>query len=399
MSVHARRQFLRFLAASPIYSLSNGNAGQSQPAPAATASPDGVLNVFEFEAIARDKIPPAHFGYLATGVDDDRTLRANHEAFNHLQLRPRRMVDVSQVDTSVELFGTTWPTPLFLCPCGSQHAFHSEGELATARAAKSRKTLPILSTTATESVEDVAREAGSPIWQQLYPTTSSQLRERIVRRAEKAGCPVLVITVDIPFGRNTETQKRLAAIDTRNCAACHPKNAHGASPRKPAFEGIDMTDVGVYMPRFTWESLRQVRAMTSMKIVLKGLQTAEDATLAVEHGVDGILVSNHGGRAEETGRATIECLPEIIDAVRRANANIPVMLDGGIRRGTDIFKALALGARAVGIGRPYLWGLGAFGQPGVERVLDLLHTEFALAMRQCGVRSLREITSSYVVRA
>jgi isopentenyl diphosphate isomerase/L-lactate dehydrogenase-like FMN-dependent dehydrogenase len=395
MSVYARRQFLRYLAASPIYSLS----GQSQPAPAAIASPDGVLNVFEFEAIARNKIPPAHFGYLATGVDDDRTLRANHDAFNHLQLRPRRMADVSQVDTSVELFGTTWPTPLFLCPCGSQHAFHSEGELATARAAKSRKTLPILSTTATESVEDVMREAGRPIWQQLYPTTSLQLRERIVRRAEKAGCPVLVITVDIPFGRNTETQKRLTATDTRNCVTCHPKDLHVASPRKPAFEGFDMTNVGVYAPRFTWESLRQVRAMTSMKIVLKGLQTAEDATLAVEHGVDGILVSNHGGRAEETGRATIECLPEMIDAVRRANSSIPVMLDGGIRRGTDIFKALALGARAVGIGRPYLWGLGAFGQPGVERVIDLLNTEFTLAMRQCGARSLREITPGYVVRA
>jgi len=223
--------------------------------------------------------------------------------------------------------------------------------------------------------------------------------ERIVRRAEKAGCPVLVVTVDIPAGRNTETAKRLAATDARNCATCHPRDVGGGNSRKPAFDGIDMTGVGIYNPRFSWESLRQLRAMTSMKIVLKGLQTAEDATLAVEHGVDGIVVSNHGGRAEETGRATIECLPEIIDGVRRANGSIPVMLDGGIRRGTDIFKALALGARAVGIGRPYLWGLGAFGQPGVERVLDLLHTEFALAMQQCGVRSLSEITPSYVVRA
>jgi len=394
MSVHARRRFLRFLAVSPIYL-----AGQSTPAPSTIASPDRVLDVFEFEAIARNKIPPAHFGYLATGVDDDRTLRANHEAFNHLQLRPRRMVDVSHIDTSVELFGTTWPTPLFLCPCGSQHAFHPEGELATARAGKAQKTLQILSTTATESVEDVTREAGRPIWQQLYPTTSRQLMERIVRRAEKAGCPVLVVTVDIPAGRNTETAKRLAATDARNCATCHPRDVGGGNSRKPAFDGIDMTGVGIYNPRFSWESLRQLRAMTSMKIVLKGLQTAEDATLAVEHGVDGIVVSNHGGRAEETGRATIECLPEIIDGVRRANGSIPVMLDGGIRRGTDIFKALALGARAVGIGRPYLWGLGAFGQPGVERVLDLLHTEFALAMQQCGVRSLSEITPSYVVRA
>lgn len=409
MSAYARRQFLRFLAASPLYSFSNGFASGQSPAPpsapasGAIASPELALSVFDFEAVARNNIPPAHFGYIATGVDDDRTLRANHEAFNHLQLRPRRLVDVSHIDTSVELFGITWPQPLFLCPCGSQHAFHPQGELATARAGKTRKTLQILSTVATESVEDVMREAWTPIWQQLYPTTSWKITEAIVRRAEKAGCPVLVITVDLPAGRNTETLSRLAATDTRKCAACHVSSsgeAHGFSPRKPSFDGLDTSHASMDNPAFTWDSVRQVRAMTSMKIVIKGLQTAEDAKLAVEHGMDGIIVSNHGGRAEETGRATIECLPEVIDAVRRTNASaMPVMLDGGIRRGTDIFKALALGASAVGIGRPYLWGLGAFGQPGVERVLDILHREFSLAMQQCGVRSLREITPAYVVRA
>jgi 4-hydroxymandelate oxidase len=213
---------------------------------------------------------------------------------------------------------------------------------------------------------------------------------------------VLVITVDLPAGRNTETLSRLTAADTRKCTACHVSaggEAHGFSPRKPSFDGLDTSQAHTDNPAFTWDSVRQVRALTSMKIVIKGLQTAEDAKLAVEHGIDGIIVSNHGGRAEETGRATIECLPEVIDAVRRTNASpMPVMLDGGIRRGTDIFKALALGANAVGIGRPYLWGLGAFGQPGVERVLDLLHREFSLAMQQCGVRSLREITPAYVVR-
>jgi 4-hydroxymandelate oxidase len=395
MSVHARRQFLRFLAASPLYSLASG---QSQPA----ATPGAVPNVSEFEELARNKLPAAHFGYIATGVDDDRTVRANHEAFNHIQLRPRRLVDVTHVETSVEIFGVTWPSPLFICPCGSQHAFHADGEMATARAGKTRKTLQVLSTVATESVENVMKEAWSPIWQQLYPTTSWTITESIVRRAEKAGCPVLVITVDIPAGRNTETQRRFTATDTRNCATCHPPATPGVrsfSPRMPAFEGLDTSKAAVYSPGFTWDSVRRVRDITSMKIVLKGLQTAEDATLAVDHGVDGIIVSNHGGRAEETGRATIECLPEMVDAVHRANSKMPVLLDGGIRRGTDIFKALAYGARAVGIGRPYLWGLGAFGQPGVERVLDLLHTEFTLAMKQCGVRSAGEITPNYVVRA
>jgi isopentenyl diphosphate isomerase/L-lactate dehydrogenase-like FMN-dependent dehydrogenase len=417
MSVYARRKFLQFLAASPLYSLASG---QSPSAPAASpvlatapdpgaksalrliASPDLALSVFDFEAVARNNMPPAHFGYIATGVDDDRTLHANHEAFNHLQLRPRRLVDVSHIDTSVELFGVTWPQPLFLCPCGSQHAFHPEGELATARAGKTRKTLQVLSTVATESVENVMQEAWTPIWQQLYPTTSWKITEAIVRRAEKAGCPVLVITIDLPAGRNTETLSRFSATDTRKCTACHVSQngeAHGFSPRKPSFDGLDTSQAHMDNPAFTWDSVRQVRAMTSMKIVIKGLQTAEDAKLAVEHGIDGIIVSNHGGRAEETGRATIECLPEVIDAVRRTNASpMPVMLDGGIRRGTDIFKALALGASAVGIGRPYLWGLGAFGQPGVERVLDILHREFSLSMQQCGVRSLREITPAYVVR-
>lgn len=394
----ARRQFLRFLAASPLYSLSRAFGGAGQSLSKSVASPDQVLNVFDFESIAQANMPPAHFGYIATGVDDDRTLHANHEAFNHLQLRPRRLVDVSKVDTSVDLFGTKWPTPLFLCPCGSQRAFHPEGELATARAGKSRQTLQMLSTVTTTSVEDVMREAWHPIWQQLYPTSSAEITEAIVRRAEKAGTPVLVITVDLPAGRNTETEARFALTDSRNCATCHASspNAHFFGPRKPLFDGIDTGSASPLSPSFTWKSVDRIRAMTKMKIVLKGLQTAEDAKLAVDHGVDGIIVSNHGGRAEETGRATIECLPEVIEAVRGA---MPVLMDGGIRRGTDIFKALALGARAVGIGRPYLWGLGAFGQPGVERVLDLLHTEFSLAMQQCGVRSLGEITPNYVVRA
>jgi 4-hydroxymandelate oxidase len=397
MHPSARRQFLRFLAASPLYSLCRafGGAGQSTSKP--VASPAQALNVFDFESIAQANMPPAHFGYIATGVDDDRTLHANHEAFNHLQLRPRRLVDVSKIDTTVDLFGTKWPTPLFLCPCGSQRAFHPEGELATARAAKSRQTLQMLSTVTTTSVEDVMREAWRPVWQQLYPTSSSEIAEAIIRRAEKAGTPVLVITIDLPAGRNTETQARFALTDNRKCATCHAPTATANffGSRKPLFDGIDTTNASPLSSNFTWKSVDRIRGMTKMKIVLKGLQTAEDAKLAVDHGVDGIIVSNHGGRAEETGRATIECLPGVIEAVRGA---MPVLIDGGIRRGTDIFKAIALGARAVGIGRPYLWGLGAFGQPGVERVLDLLHTEFSLAMKQCGVRSLGEIKPSYVVR-
>lgn len=382
-----RRNFLRFLAASPL-ALMHGEE------PSLIGDPAQALNVFDFEAAARKALPPAHFGYLATGVDDDRTLIENHEAYSRLHLRPRRLVDVSHIDTTVDLFGTKWATPIFISPCGSQRAFHADGELATAHAAATRKTLNVLSTVSTVSIEDVIGASGGPVWQQLYPTSNGAVMEKIVRRAETAGCPVLVITVDIPAGRNTETATRAKAKDSRQCTQCHPSGVFFG--RKPMFDGLKTAGLRVYNSSFTWDSVRRVRSGTRMKIVLKGIATAEDAHLAAEHGIDGLIVSNHGGRAEDSGRATIDCLAEVVDAVRGA---MPVLIDGGIRRGTDIFKALALGARAVGIGRPYLWGLSAFGQPGVERVLDLLNAEFRLAMAQCGTRSIQEINPAYVTRA
>jgi isopentenyl diphosphate isomerase/L-lactate dehydrogenase-like FMN-dependent dehydrogenase len=242
-------------------------------------------------------------------------------------------------------------------------------------------------------VEDVSRATGGPVWQQLYPTSRWAVTETIVRRAEAAGCPVLVVTVDLSVGRNTETAARSRALDSRKCVTCHQVgNSYG---RKPMFDGVDTKGLKTYSDSFTWDSVHRLRAITRMKILLKGIETGEDARLAVDHGVDGIIVSNHGGRAEESGRATIDCLPEVVDTVRGA---IPVLVDGGIRRGTDIFKALALGARAVGIGRPFLWGLAAFGQPGVERVLDILRHELELVMSQCGTRSIGEIKPSHVLR-
>jgi len=379
----ARRRFLQFLAASPLL-------GAESPL---LTDPAKALSVFDFESVARKKVPPAHFGYLATGVDDERTLRANQEAFARLQLRPRRLIDVSRVDTSVTLFGTKWPAPIFLCPCGSHKAFHPDGEGAVARAGRTRETLQILSTVATTSVEETTREAGRPIWQQLYPTSRIEVGERIVRRAEAAGCPVLVITVDLIVGRNAETEIRSAANDSRQCSMCHTRRTF--SGRKPSFDGVDTSGLEMRSPYFDWRTVRRIRSLTKMKIVLKGIGTHEDARIAVEEGIDGLIVSNHGGRAEDSGRASIDCLPEVVEAVR---GRMPVMVDGGVRRGTDIFKAIALGATAVGIGRPYLWALGAFGQAGVEAVLDLLRREFQTAMQQCGARSLAEIKPAHVTR-
>ena len=395
MGFHSRRDFLRFLAASPLLA---GSPAVLQALSQASlndviGSPADALSVLDFEAAARKALPPAHWGYMTTGVDDDATLRANREGFAHYQIRPRRLVDVRKVDTTTELFGSTWGTPIVLAPVGGHKMFNPEGEIAVARAAKAKGHLQILSTVTTSSVEDVIAARGGPIWYQLYPTSSWDVRLKIVKRAEAAGCPVLVLTVDLSGGRNLETADRFKKLDTRRCESCHEPGPTAVYKRRPMFDGIDMKGVGVNDAALTWDDVKRLKDSMKMKLVVKGIETHEDAELCLKSGVDGIIVSNHGGRATETGRATIDILPEVVQAV---GGRIPVLVDGGFRRGTDIFKALALGARAVVVGRPYIWGLSAFGQPGVEAVLDILSRELQLIMRQSGVRAIRDIGAAYV---
>ena len=380
-----RREFLQFLAASPLLA--------AQQTSTAIGDPAEAINVMDFEAAARAALPPAHFGYMATGVDDDLTLKANRDGFAKIQLRPRRLMDIRRIDPGIDLFGTAWETPIILAPIGNQKAFHAEGELPVARAARSKRTLQILSTATNTSVEEITEAVGRPVWYQLYPTSRWEITEKLVRRAEAAGCPVLALTVDTQAGRHTETADRFKKLDSRKCVTCHGTKPEDFFRRKPMFTGMEMAGITTANPGLTWEHVRKLKSMTKMKLLLKGVETREDAKLCVENGIDGIIVSNHGGRAEESGRGTIECLPEVVDG---AGSRIPVLIDGGFRRGTDIFKALALGARAVCIGRPYIWGLSAFGQPGVERVLDMLRVELELVMKQCGTRSIAEITRSAV---
>jgi isopentenyl diphosphate isomerase/L-lactate dehydrogenase-like FMN-dependent dehydrogenase len=392
-----RRAFLRLLAASPLFAgipaLLDAFAQEST-----LATAEAALDVFDFEAAARKVVPPAHWGYMATGVDGEDTLRANREGFTRYQLRPRRFVDVSRMDLSTELFGMKLASPIVLCPVGGQKAFHAEGEIAAARAAKAKGHLQILSTQSSSSVEDVINARGGPIWFQLYTTNRFDVTTRLVKRAEAAGCPVVAVTVDLPAGRNTETATRLRQLDNRVCANCHivgpAGTPQGGPGTKPMFAGINTQGLTTSSPSLEWDFIKRLKDVTKMKVVIKGLETREDAVLAVENGADGIVVSNHGGRATETGRATIEALPEVVQAVA---GRIPVLVDGGVRRGTDVFKALALGASAVGIGRPYIWGLSAFGQQGVERVLDIVNNELRLAMVGCGTRSLKEITSASII--
>lgn len=388
-----RREFLKFLIGSPLlatFGLSPELLGQANSQTLAgnelIAAVGDALNVFDFEALAKAKLPPAHWGYLASGVEDDATLRANRDAFENYHLRPRRLVDVSRIDMSRTLFGDTWESPIFLCPVASQKAFHPEGEIAVARAAKAQKHLQLLSTVTTTPLEEVNAARGMPVWFQLY-TQGWEITQSFVRRAEGDGCPVLVLTVDqlLP-SQNSETGFRFKRLDTRSCIECHDPN--NGLKNKRMFDGANLQVRNPARDHLTWDLVDKLRGITDMKIVLKGIVTHEDARLCLQYGVDGIIVSNHGGRAQESGWAALDSLPEVVEAV---GGKIPVLVDSGFRRGTDIFKALALGANAVGIGRPYIWGLTAFGQEGVERVLEMLRLELKLAMMSTGARTVDEI--------
>jgi 4-hydroxymandelate oxidase len=372
----SRRAFMKFVAASPLLALQSMEDF-------VISSPEQAINVLDFEAAARKALPPAHWGYLATGVDDDATLKANREGFAHYQLRTRRLVDTTRIDMGVELFGTQWETPIVLAPSGT--LFHPEGPLPVARAAQKQKTLQVLGGFQEEKhpIEEVMNARGGKVWYQLYASQDWPTTEKTVKRIERSGCPVLVWTVDILGGRNLETVQRFRRLDTRQCMSCH-----ATDPQVRPGE--------IRQNTLTWETLRRLKNTTSMKILVKGIESGEDAELCVRYGADGVIVSNHGGRATESGRATIDSLPEVVQAVR---GRIPVLVDGGFRRGTDIFKALALGARAICIGRPYMWGVAAFGQEGVETVLGILRREFQLVMAECGKRSIGEITSSAIIKS
>ena len=393
---HHRRAFLRFLAGSPYVAALGGLeifAQKTAENAGVITDPKEALSVFDFEEAAHRKVLPGHWAYMASGVDDDFTLHANHEAYKHIELRPRRLHDATKVDMRVDLFGTVYNSPIFTCPTGGEKSFHPDGEVTVARATKARGTLQMLSTATSTGVEDVNRAHGRPVWYQLYAPTSWDACEKIVHRVEAAGCPVILLTVDNTTGRNSETYLRTRPKDLGQCKGCHESGPGPTIQERRMYDGINMAGVGTQNPAMTWEFVDRLRKAVSVKLFIKGIDTREDARLCLEHGIDGILVSNHGGRSTETGRPTIEALPEVVNEVA---GRIPVFVDGGVRRGTDAFKALALGAKAVGIGRPFLWGMGAFGEAGVDRVLEIMQAELKLAMGNCGTQTVADITRSYV---
>jgi isopentenyl diphosphate isomerase/L-lactate dehydrogenase-like FMN-dependent dehydrogenase len=423
---NARRRLLRFLAASPLVATpavassiaalfaSAPSEGLAQSydalreADVATGtdgiitSPGQALNVFEFEPAAQKALlaqgAPTHWGYLESGVDGDVTRDANHTAYAQYNIRVQRLIDARKIDTSVKIFGETWGSPIFCCPVSSLGAYNGEAGVAVARAAGKRKHQMILSTVDNASIADVNKAHGWPAWFMLYPTDVWSVTEALVKRAESAGSPAIVLTVDRQGGRNTEDMFRMRRLDKRDCNVCHKPGAFANEvSRKANFNGIDVSKVSnLYGTGMTWEFVDRLRAIVKGKLVLKGIMTGEDAKEALRHGVDGIIVSNHGGRAEESGQPTIGVLVEVVDAV---GGKVPVLVDGGVRRGTDALKALALGATGVGIGRPYVWGLASFGEPGVDRVLEILDNEFITIMRQAGALNIAQITRENVSRA
>jgi len=401
-----RRTFLRHLAATPLSAgLVNllGDSLAQAPgkidAPAMIREARDALNVFELQAVAEKTMRPAHYGYLQTGVLDDLTMVANRSGFAKWGVRARRMVDVSKIDLSVTLFGETYASPLMLAPVSAQRAFHQDGERPAARAARARNALQIVSTLTTISIETIISDRQAPVWFQLYPTSDLAIARKLVTRADAAGASAIVLTIDLlSGGMRRETQSLLARQDGGNCQSCHNRAA-GFSDlinRKAMFDRITPgPEVTLDNPTLTWDFVKRLRDWTKKRVLVKGVMSAEDAELALAYGADGIIVSNHGGRAEESLIGTIDMLPAIAAKVGK---RAPILIDGGFRRGTDVFKALALGATAVCIGRPYIWGLSAFGQTGVETALRLMDQELVSTMEQAGVTRIGAIGRDHVMR-
>jgi 4-hydroxymandelate oxidase len=348
------------------------------------------LHVMEFEPLAKAKLDPLAYDYLVGGSEDEASLRDNRSGFDKIIIRPKALVDVHNIDLSVEIFGKKWEHPLFLCPAGGKNCIHPDGENTVARAAASAKTLQITN----GGIQKLVESGKGPAWWQV--TTGGDLRtpqtmRAFVKRLEDQGCEAICFTTDIMYVSHRERNIR-NKFDRSWGETGIPRDAQGRTPppRNPERSGLYPSRP---TPTPTWETVRELRALTKLPIVLKGILRSEDAKLCLESGVSGIIVSNHGARQLDHVGGTIEALPEIVDAV---GGKIPVMIDGGFRRGTDIFKALALGAKAVGIARPYLFGLAAFGQPGVERVITLLRTELALDMGLAGTPNIPAIERSLV---
>jgi 4-hydroxymandelate oxidase len=346
-----------------------------------------AVNLHDFERLARERLPAMVVEYVAGGSADEVTMRRNRDALEALRLMPRVLVDVSAIDTRLELLGETLPFPVLLAPAGFQRLLHPKGERATARAAAAAGTILVVSTVSTTALEDVAAAADGPLWFQLYVQRDRGYTRELLERVEAAGYRAVLLTVDTPVLGSRDREKRAGF-------ALPPGiTIENLQPLARSYGPAQHHDPhGIYNPYLdpavTWETFDWLCSSTDLPVGVKGVLAAEDARLAVDHGAAMVVVSNHGGRCLDTVPAAIEALPTVVEAVA---GRVPVLMDGGIRRGTDVVKALALGARAVLVGRPYLWALATAGEAGVTLVLEMLRLELEAALALCGTPRLADV--------
>ncbi|HKV07038.1 MAG TPA: alpha-hydroxy acid oxidase [Thermoanaerobaculia bacterium] len=358
------------------------------------------VNLFELEALAREKLARESYDYYASGAQDEVTLRENRAAYERLTLAYRVLVDVSHRDLSATVLGQPVAMPILVAPTAFHRLALPEGEIATVRAAGAAGTVMILSTLSNTPVEEVVAAASGPVWFQLYVYRDRKATEGLVRRAEAAGCRALVLTVDAPYigRRERDVRNRFHLPPGLSVANMLPVG-YGDLPQATADSGLAAYVSALLDPSLSWRDVAWLRSITDLPVLVKGIVRPDDALRAADAGAAGLVVSNHGGRQLDTSPATIEVLPEIADALAAHGHGIEVLVDGGVRRGTDVLKALALGARAVLVGRPILWGLAANGEAGAAWALRHLRDELDLAMALAGAPTVADITRDLVRRA
>ncbi len=418
-----RRLFLKYLAASPVLGMGAqsalaASAGEMQGRPTdpyiwfphdpnyAVQRAEDALDVFEMEATCAKLQPPAHFAFVASGADDDGGQTANRAGIAKVALRPYRLRNVSNVDTSVEVYGEKYSQPFFLCPVGGETIFNPDGVLAGLRASGKNNVAQMLSTYANATVAqgNQARN-GNPVIYQLYHTSLAPLgnfevTKALAQKAEREGAKTVAVTIDNPSARKHTQLMRARRSDRRVCVECHDttdptrlgRAGKGGRPIQMAEIPADILNQKPTDPQ-DWELIKRLRDVTKMNIILKGIMHPDDAATAAKLGY-GVHVSNHGARNEDTSASTIGVLPDIVTAVK---GRVPIFIDGGFRRGMDIVKALAIGATMVGFGRPWMWGLGAFGEAGVDRVIKIVAAETLSAMQQVGAASVKELRTMKIV--
>ena len=394
----SRRDWIRSASWAAGASLLASQTARAGVPPSASAPPGGLqapnpadlLDLTDFERAAKTVMPPMTWDYVSGAAADEITLRWNHEAYEKIRLMPRALVDVSQLDTRITLLGRELAFPILLAPTAYQKLSHPDGELATVNGAGDAGATMVLSSFSTVTLEEVAAAARTPLWFQLYVLPDRAFTRDLVQRAETAGYQALVVTVDTPVlgPRYRELRAKLSPPERANLRGL--KIATGA--QQPTEQSVFSA---VLDPKLTWKDIDWLRSITKLPLILKGIVNPADAERAVEANVAGIIVSNHGARNLDTGPATIEALPRVVEKV---GGKMPVLVDGGIRRGTDILKALAHGANAVLIGRPYVYGLAVDGARGVTRTVNILRRELESAMALCGRTSIASIDSSVLWR-